>query len=96
MDPQTIIRPNPRAVFRQLTDSSGVLLHLTSAAYHGVNPVGALIWGMLEPGTSFQALIDELHTQLEDPPSGIEAEVAEFLAELESRDLIELTAAPLP
>ena len=34
-----MIRPNPRSTFRELAEGSGgVLLHLDTAAYHGLNP----------------------------------------------------------
>ncbi len=93
MQPDTGISPNPRAVFRQLADGSGVLLHLGSAAYHGVNAVGALIWSKMGSGTTLRSLLDALRQEIDDPPVGLEDDVAGFLADLERRDLIQLHAS---
>ena len=42
MDDAARIVPNPRAVYRKLADGAGgVVLHLDTAAYHGVNETGA-------------------------------------------------------
>ena len=45
----TILRRNPRVEYRGMGErEGGVLLHLDTAAYHGLNEVGALIWRLLE------------------------------------------------
>jgi Coenzyme PQQ synthesis protein D (PqqD) len=91
--PDTVIRRNSRAVFRELTDGSGVLLHLESTAYHGVNPIGVLIWNLLVPEITFEELIEQLRGQLEDTPPTLAHEIAEFLHALERRDLVVLADA---
>jgi hypothetical protein len=74
--------------FRSLGDEEGgVLLHLDTAAYHGLNGVGALAWSLLE-GVTFERLLEELRSQLEGVPPTFEEEIAEFLSDLAERDLI--------
>src|SRR5919106_83988 len=87
--PSTVLRRNPRVEYRSLgDDEGGVLLHLDTAAYHGLNPVGALIWSLLEDGATFEALLVGLKRELKDTPDTFQEEIAEFLAELAERNLI--------
>jgi hypothetical protein len=89
LEPSTVVRPNPRATYRKLADGSGgVVLHLDTAAYHGLNEMGAAIWGLLQEGVRFDRLVDELREQVEDPPSALSDDVASFLAGLHERDLV--------
>jgi hypothetical protein len=86
---RTVIRRNQRVVFRKLADEAGgVLLHLDTAAYHGLNEVGALVWTLLDGTPTFGALLDDLRGRLEDPPSMFDAEIGGFLEDLGRRDLV--------
>jgi hypothetical protein len=85
----TVVRPNPRVVHRELADEAGgVLLHLDTGAYHGLSSTGALIWTLLGEGKTFGALMAEFNAQVDDAPPEAEAEVAEFLEDLRQRDLV--------
>ncbi len=92
--PDTVVRRSPRAAFHQLDDGEGgVLLHVDSGAYHGLNRVGTLIWEMLEQPLPLRTLLDGLRTRFEDPPPAMADEVSTFLRDLNTRDLIELLQA---
>jgi hypothetical protein len=67
----------------------GVLLHLDTAAYHGLNEVGALIWRLLEEPKAFDTLLQELRDQLQEVPPQFEEEIGQFLDELAERGLVE-------
>jgi Coenzyme PQQ synthesis protein D (PqqD) len=87
-DLSTVIRRNERVEYRSLGDGEGgVLLHLGTAAYHGVNEVGAMVWTLLE-GITVQQLLDEMRTRLTSTPPSLEKDVEEFLRELAERDLV--------
>jgi hypothetical protein len=89
IDPATSIRPSPRAAYRKLTAGAGaVLLNLDTAAYHGLNEMGALIWSLIEGGTTYGDLVRGLRDRLEDAPPQLEADVTSFLRDLEARDLV--------
>jgi hypothetical protein len=88
VEAETVIRRNPRVVFRSLEDGTGVLLHLDSTAYHGVNGVGALIWSLLDASPTFGALIGKVRSRLTDPPTNLDEDVAEFISDLKTRDLV--------
>ena len=58
IDPTTRISRNPDVVFRSLQDEQGgVLLHLQSGAYHGLNDVAAVIWRAIENETWFADVV---------------------------------------
>jgi hypothetical protein len=83
------VRPNPRAVFRELTgDAGGVVLHLDTAAYHGVNAFGAYVWGLLAGGPTFAALLDTIRAEVDGAPADLEGEVGAFLSDLHERGLV--------
>ena len=88
MDPEAIIRPSNRAVFRELVDGTGVLLNLDTAGYHGLNRLGALIWTLLGAGMSFGQLVNEVRSRVQNEPPELQDDVAEFLDGLRQRDLV--------
>ncbi|HUR18785.1 MAG TPA: PqqD family protein [Acidimicrobiales bacterium] len=93
IEPDTRLRRNSEAVYRQLAEGSGgVVLHVGSAQYHGVNEVGGLIWSLLEEEVTFAQLLTSLRTRIDDPPAGLDEEAAEFLEALRERDLAQFDA----
>ena len=87
--PGTFIERNPRVVHRHLVEGQGgVLLHLDTGAYHGVNEIGALLWTLLETATTGEWLLAELRENLTGVTPDFEQEIRTFLYELQSRDLI--------
>ena len=49
LDASTTVARHPRVVFRRLGgETGGVVLHLGTAAYHGVNEMGALVFSLLD------------------------------------------------
>jgi Coenzyme PQQ synthesis protein D (PqqD) len=96
MGSEVKIRRSERAVFRELADGTGVLLHLDTTAYHGVNRIGVLIWSLIDEGTTLSRLTDDVRSRVMDPPAEIDDDVEEFVRDLSSRDLIlvEDTRAP--
>ena len=86
----TVLRRNPRVEYRSMGEGEGgVLLHLDTAAYHGLNEVGALIWRLLEEPKAFDALLQELRDQLQEVPPQFDEEIGQFLGELAERGLLE-------
>jgi len=83
------IRRNARVVYRQLADGDAVLLHLDTAAYHGINDIGALIWELIADGPTFPDLLARLRARLDGAPPTLEQEIASYLDDLSARDLID-------
>ena len=91
IDQATRIRRNPDVVFRQLEEEQGgVLLHLESGEYHGLNDLGSLIWRLIENETTFANVVAGVRAETEDAPAEAEQEVSDFLDDLNRRNLVEL------
>jgi len=84
------VRRSPRAVHRRLSGEEGaVILHLDTAAYHGLNQVGSLIWELIgDEGTVMGQLVAQLRAQLAEAPADLEDHVLEFLEALAERDIV--------
>jgi hypothetical protein len=89
MDIGQHIRRNDKAVFRELAgDEGGVLLHLDSGAYHGINAIGTLIWNLVGDGSTLGDLIDGVRSQLAEAPDALGTDVEAFVQDLIERDLL--------
>jgi len=92
IDPTTRISRNPDVVYRSLEEEQGgVLLHLQSGAYHGLNHFGSLIWGLIENETRFGDLVDGVRAETEDAPASLDEDLSGFVEDLNARDLVQLT-----
>jgi hypothetical protein len=92
IDVATLIQRNPRVAYHELSQTQGgVLLHLDTGAYHGVNEVGFLVWELIEQQMSFAALLDGLRERLVEPPRTLAEEIAVFIRALSERDLVTLS-----
>jgi len=79
----------PHAAFRRLAgEGGGVLLHLKSTAYFEVNEMGATIWEMVRDKITLEELVNRDRALLADPPAGLEDDIARFVDDLTSRDLV--------
>ena len=80
-------QPAQEAAFRELADG-GVVLHLGSGQYHGVNTVGALIWGLMDGSRTVPQIATALAELVEQPPGELESDVAAFVSDLRERGLV--------
>jgi coenzyme PQQ synthesis protein D (PqqD) len=83
----TRIVRNPGVTYRDL-EEGGVLLHLESGAYHGLNTTGSAIWKLLDGEPTLSTIAAGLRQQLERAPENLEQDVASFLEGLRKRDLV--------
>ena len=87
---EAVFRHNGRVEFRALAQEGGVLLHLDTGAYHGLDEVGSLIWELLD-GRTASELVAQLRRRFsEDVAPTLEDDISGFLAQLAERDLIVL------
>jgi hypothetical protein len=72
-----------------LSDGEGsVLLHLDTAAYHGLNDVGTAIWERLERPSTLDELYGALEGQFDGAPPTWRDDVRAFVEALLERDLL--------
>jgi hypothetical protein len=86
---------NSRVEFRKLAEGGGaVLLNLDTAAYHGLNETGSVIWETVGEGKVLGELVPEVASFFEDPPPSLTDEVMAFIEDLVERDLLRVDHAP--
>jgi hypothetical protein len=89
MNRDAMVRRNPNVAARQLAEQEGgVLLHLESGAYHGMNPVGLLIWELLDDQRTVADLIEGVRARVQNAPPQVEEDIVAFLERAIDRDLI--------
>ncbi len=71
-------------------DGDAAILNLKTGAYHGLNPVGAAIWGLLERPIKVGSLLDEMLAQYDVKRDACESDLIQLLRQLHERGLIEV------
>lgn len=89
--PMAAIRPNPDVLLTELSDGTGVLLHLDTKFYFALNRTGVAAWKLLSSGTIDGA--EPLARALCERFAGaaidaVRADVASLLSELSAESLI--------
>lgn len=68
----------------------GVLLHLKSGQYHGIDGVGWMIWNLLDGSRSLAELAEELQVRFPDARDQLKKDVRTFVSDLLERNLAEV------
>ena len=90
IDDNTKLRRSPNVAGHNLgSNEGGVLLHLQSGQYHGVNNVGWAIWSLLDRPHTISELVAGLQPQFAEV-SGLAEDVRAFVDHLLARDLLEV------
>jgi hypothetical protein len=91
IDETVRIRRNERVAAHELGgNEGGVLLHLTSGQYHGLDRVGWAIWTLLDGAPSLPELAAALRAQFPDAPHELDRDVRTFVQDLLERDLAQI------
>lgn len=88
----TVVVPtvNPGVAYRAVGDGEGVLLHLESGQYHGVNETGKTIYELIDGTRDSAGIAGELASRYADAPEELHTAVRAFLSELATRGLVRL------
>jgi hypothetical protein len=81
--------PN-RAVWTRIADEL-VVLDLQNSSYLSVNSTGALVWSLLEAGTTRDALVESILAEFDTDHATAQKDVDRFLGELSERGLLKTT-----
>lgn len=89
MDMQARLHKNPSVTYRKLAEGEGgVLLHLESGEYHGIDEIGCLIWAHIDGERTAADVIEAVRAEVADPPPELEDDVLDFLEGMRRRDLV--------
>lgn len=79
--------PVPDVVFREL-EGEAVLLDLATGTYFGLNATGTRMWQLIEVHHLLGQVLTALAQEFDAPRPQLEADLFEFVAQLESRSLL--------
>ena len=82
------MQPNPQALFTELDDGTGVLLHLETKFYFTLNPTAVVVWRSLGEGASSAVIADRLTTTFRVDRAVAERDVTAILEEMLSGGLV--------
>ena len=82
------MQPHPQALFTELDDGTGVLLHLETKFYFTLNPAAVLVWKSLGDGASTAAIADRLTAAFRVERDVAERDITAILAEMLSGGLV--------
>ena len=90
IDDNAKLRRSPHVAGHNLgNNEGGVLLHLQSGQYHGVNSLGWAMWGLLDRPRAISELVADLRPQFAEV-SSLAEDVRAFVDHLLARDLLEV------
>jgi hypothetical protein len=92
----TLWAANPRVAFTELSDGSGVLLHLDRLSYYTLNETACSIWRVLTsgPSTSTEEIAAHIAEVFDVSVDVAAADVDALLAPLEGEGFVERSAPP--
>lgn len=73
----------------RLVDGEVIALDLRTSRYLGLNPTAALVWQTVASGSTEPDLVDQVVAKFEVAREEAATDVAAFIADLESRGLLE-------
>lgn len=82
------MQPHPQALFTELDDGTGVLLHLETKFYFTLNPTAVLVWKSLGDGASTGVIAEKLTAAFQVERQVAERDVSAILAEMLSGGLV--------
>lgn len=81
-------RVDDEAVMWNDLDGEAVLIHVESAQYYGLNPVGTLLWKQVVVGADTERLATVLVEAFDRPPDEAANEAEKFVGALVDADLV--------
>lgn len=91
IDMETVVQRKADLLVQPLDDDL-VMADLTSGNYYGLGASGRAIWEMIEQPARVADICASLRTRYDVAPETCEAEVLDFLRDLEGQNLIRVAA----
>lgn len=84
------LQPSPQALYTQLSEDEGVLLHLDTKRYYTLNETGSVIWNHLGKGLGLSEIVEKLQQEYEVETQHAQNSVLRLAQELNQEKLVEL------
>ena len=88
---RSIVKQSDEQVSSEI-DGEAVLMSIDDGEYFKIDEIGTRIWQLIESETAVSDLISKIEQEFEVEPEKCEAEVLDFLNDLEEHKLLALTA----
>ncbi len=85
----SVVRVAPDQISCEL-EGEAAILNLKTGAYHGLNPVGAAVWSLIERPVAVSGVVEAILEQFEVDRDVCERDLLELLRDLDERGLIEV------
>jgi hypothetical protein len=72
-------------------DGDAAILNLKRGEYHGLDPVGATVWSLIERPTPVSKIVDAMVARYEVDRTRCERDLLNLLGQLDERGLIQIT-----
>ncbi|HXX53889.1 MAG TPA: SynChlorMet cassette protein ScmD [Thermodesulfovibrionales bacterium] len=79
---------NPFVVLREEFDDWAVLFNPDTASAVGINPVGVMVWKLMDGKRSIDEIVSEVKTSFEDVPAGVFEEIGIFVDTLAEQGFV--------
>ena len=86
---------NPVAVLREEFDDWAVLFNPDTAEAVGVNPVGVVVWKMLDGNHTLDQIVTQLQEHFDEVPEAVVEEVEAYIDDLASRGFVGYEVQPV-
>jgi hypothetical protein len=83
----------PSNVVHRSFEAETVLLNLSTGRYHGLNTTGGRMFELLSETGSFEAALEGLVAEYDQPADLLEKDLARLCVDLQERGLIEVDTA---
>ena len=88
MHPERKAVRNPDAVFSEEFEGWGVLLNPDSGAVLQLNPVGVVVWNLLDGQRSLDEIVAGVRERCAEVPDGVAQDVGAFVGTLVERGFV--------
>lgn len=88
MDFNRIPIANPVAVLREEFDDWAVIFNPDNAEAAGINPVGVMVWKLIDGSRDVKNIIAEVQSSFAEEPETIASDVEVFLGALEEKGFV--------
>jgi len=87
---------NSPQVIREFFDDEAVIVNLELGIYYSLDPIGAMVWGLIEQGASNTQIVEQLSQTFNLSSNNIGKDIEEFIDLLLAEQLVaETDNAPL-